>query len=57
MAESLAHSKRVCKYRLAFPQSIGEKQGAELKADIQQYIRDLRKWKGGEIVEGHMTPF
>jgi Transposase and inactivated derivatives len=26
----------------------------DLRADIQQIIRDLCKWKGVEIVEGHM---
>ena len=28
----------------------------QLRADIQQYIRDLCKWKGVEILEGHMMP-
>ena len=28
----------------------------QVKADIQQIIRDLCKWKGVEIVEGSMMP-
>ena len=28
----------------------------QLRADIQQYIRDLCKWKGVEIIEGKMIP-
>ena len=27
-----------------------------MRADIQGYIRDLCKWKGVEIIEGHMMP-
>ena len=32
------------------------KMGMQLRVDIQQYIRDLCKWKGVEILEGHMMP-
>jgi len=28
----------------------------KLRADIQGYIKDLCKWKGVEILEGHMMP-
>lgn len=28
----------------------------ELRADIQKIIKDLCKWKGVEILEGHMMP-
>ena len=28
----------------------------ELRADIQKTIKDLCKWKGVEIIEGHMMP-
>ena len=28
----------------------------KLRADIQKYIQDLCKWKGVEIIEGHMMP-
>ena len=28
----------------------------QLRADIQKDIRDLCKWKGVEIIEGHMMP-
>ena len=57
MAESLAHSKWVCKYHVVFSPKYRRKViYNELRADIQQYIRDLCKWKGVEIVEGHMMP-
>jgi len=29
---------------------------SEIEADIQQIIKDLCKWKGVEILEGHMMP-
>ena len=28
----------------------------KLRKDIQKYIRDLCKWKGVEIIEGHLMP-
>ena len=56
MAESLAHSKWVCKYHVVFSPKYRRKIiYNQLSADIQQYIRDLCKWKGVEILEGHMT--
>ncbi len=48
MAENLVHSKWVCKYRRKIVYN-------QLRADIQQHIRVLCKWKGVEILEGHMT--
>ena len=57
MAESLAHSKWVCKYHIVFSPKYRRKIiYNQLSADIQQYIRDLCKWKGVEILEGHMMP-
>ena len=57
MAESLAHSKWVCKYHIVFSPKYRRKIiYNQLRADIQQYIRDLCKWKGVEILEGHMMP-
>ena len=57
MAESLAHSKWVCKYHIVFcPRYRRKIIYNQLRADIQQYIRDLCKWKGVEILEGHMMP-
>ena len=57
MANSLAHSKWVCKYHIVFSPKYRRKIiDNQLRADIQQYIRDLCKWKGVEILEGHMMP-
>ena len=55
MANSLAHTKWVCKYHIVFcPKYRRKIIYYELREDIQKYIRDLCKWKGVEIIEGHM---
>ena len=55
MAESLAHTKWLCKYHIVFTPKYRRKViYNELKADIRQIIRDLCKRKGVEIIEGHM---
>lgn len=55
MANSLAHTKWVCKYHIVFTPKYRRKAiYHELREDIQQIIKDLCKWKGIEIVEGHM---
>ena len=57
MAESLAHTKWLCKYHIVFcPKYRRKLIYNKLRADIQQNIRDLCKWKGVEIIEGHMMP-
>ena len=57
MANSLAHTKWVCKYHIVFTPKYGGKTiYNQLRKDIQQIIRDLCKWKGIEIIEGHMMP-
>ncbi len=57
MANSLAHSKWVCKYHVVFSPKYRRKIiYYQLRADIQEYIRDLCKWKGVEIIEGKMMP-
>ena len=57
MAESFAHSKWVCKYHIVISRKYRRKIiNNQLRADIQPYIRDLWKWKGVEILEGHMMP-
>ena len=57
MAESLAHTKWMCKYHIVFcPKYRRKLIYNKLRADIQQNIRDLCKWKGVEIIEGHMMP-
>lgn len=51
MANSLAHTKWVCKYHIVFTPKYRRKViYRELRADIQQIIKDLCKWKGIEIV-------
>ena len=55
MAKSLAHSKWVCKYHIVFTPKYRRKIiYHKLRGDIQQIIKDLCKWKGIEIIEGHM---
>ena len=57
MAESLAHTKWLCKYHIVFTPKYRRKIiYHELRADIQKIIKDLCKWKGIEIIEGHMMP-
>ena len=57
MANSLAHTKWVCKYHIVFAPKYRRKIiYNQLRADIQKGIRDLCKWKGVEIIEGHMMP-
>ena len=55
MAQSLSHSKWLCKYHIVFTPKYRRKIiYYQLRADIQKIIKDLCKWKGIEIVEGHM---
>ena len=57
MAQSLAHTKWMCKYHIVFcPKYRRKIIYNQLRKDIQQIIRDLCKWKGVEILEGHMMP-
>ena len=57
MANILAHTKWVCKYHIVFTPKYRRKIiYKQLRKDIQQIIKDLCKWKGVEIIEGHMMP-
>lgn len=57
MAESLAHTKWMCKYHIVFTPKYRRKViYNEIKADIRSIIKDLCSWKGVEIIEGHMMP-
>ena len=57
MAESSAHTKWLCKHHIVFTPKYRRKIiYNQMHADIQQIIRDLCKWKGVEIIEGHMMP-
>lgn len=55
MAESLAHTKYVCKYHIVFTPKYRRKIiYYQLRADICEIIKDLCKWKGVTIIEGHL---
>ena len=55
MAESLAHTKYVCKYHIVFTPKYRRKIiYHQLRADIREIIKDLCKWKGVTIIEGHL---
>ena len=57
MAESLAHTKWICKYHIVFTPKYHRKIiYNQLRQDIQEIIKDLCKWKGIKIIEGHMMP-
>ena len=52
---SLAHTKWMCKYHIVFAPKYRRKAiYGELRKDIREYIRTLCKYKGEEIIEGHM---
>ena len=47
----------VCKYHIVFTPKYRRKIiYYELREDIQKIIKDLCKWKGVEMIEGHMMP-
>ena len=55
MDKSLAHTKWMCKYHIVFTPKYRRKIiYNKLRKDIKEIIRDLCKWKGIEIIEGHM---
>lgn len=55
MAECLAHTKYVCKYHIVFTPKYRRKIiYFQLRTDIRQIIKDLCKWKGVSIIEGHL---
>ena len=57
MAKSLSHTRYMCKYHVILVPKFRRKIiYNKLRKDIQGYIKDLCKWKGVEIVEGHMMP-
>jgi len=54
---SLAHTKWMCKYHIVFTPKYRRKAiYKQVKADIRDIIRMLCKYKGVEIIEGHMMP-
>ena len=57
MADSLAHSKWVCKYHIVFTPKYRRKIDYwGMREDIRDIIRDLCKWKGVAILEGKVMP-
>ena len=55
MAQNLAHTKWLCKYHIVFTPKYRRKIiYHQLRADIQTYVKNICKWKGVEILEGHM---
>ena len=57
MAESLAHTRWMCKYHIVFTPKYRRKViYYKVREDLQKIIKDQCKWKGVEILEGHMMP-
>lgn len=57
MANSLAHSKWVCKYHVVFTPKYRRKIDYwGMRKDIRDIIRDLCRWKGVAILEGKVMP-
>ena len=53
MANSLAHTKWMCKYHIVFTPKYRRKINYnKYKESIVQILKDLCKWKGVEIIEG-----
>ncbi len=54
---SLAHTKWVCKYHIVFcPKYRRKIIYNQYRKDLREIIRTLCKYKGVEILEGHMMP-
>ena len=54
---SLAHTRWMCKYHIVFiPKYRRKVIYNKLRKDISGYISTLCKYKGVEIIEGHMMP-
>lgn len=55
--KSLAHTKWMCKYHIVFcPKYRRKIIYSKLRRDIVEIIKELCKYKGVEIVEGHAMP-
>ena len=56
-ANSLSHTKWLCKYHIVFTPKYRRKIIYEkYRRDLGEILRSLCDWKGVEIIEGHMTP-
>lgn len=57
VAESLAHTKWLCKYHIIFcPKYRRKIIYNKIRESIRDIIKDLCKWKGITIEEGHLMP-
>ena len=57
MDKSLAHTKWMCKYHIAFcPKYRRKIIYNKIRKDIVDIIKELCKYKGVEIIEGHAMP-
>jgi putative transposase len=57
MDKSLAHTKWMCKYHIVFTPKYRRKIiYNKIKISVRDIIKDLCKWKGIEIIEGHLMP-
>ena len=55
MAQSLAHTKWLCKYHIVFcPKYRRKVIYNQVKGSIREILKNLCKWKGVEIIEGHL---
>ena len=53
----MAHTKWMCKYHIVFTPKYRRKViYNQLKVDIREILRNLCKYKGVEILEGHLMP-
>jgi putative transposase len=56
-ANSLAHTKWMCKYHIVFcPKYRRKAVYNQYREDLGQILRQLCQWKGVEIIEGHLMP-
>ena len=56
-ANSLAHTKWLCKYHVVFTPKYRRKVAcSQCRRDLGQILRQLCRWKGVEIIEGHLMP-
>ena len=56
-AHSLAHTKLLCKYHIVFTPKYRRKIiFAQLRESIKEILQRLCKYKGVEILEGHLMP-
>ena len=57
VSSSLAHTKWLCKYHVVFTPKYRRKViYNEIRKDIGEYLHTLCKYKGIEIIEGHLMP-